>query len=166
MGRNRWAFIFVLLVTMLLELAVAPEIALGSVRPDILLVVLVCWALLEGSRSGAILGFWGGLMEGIFTTTALGVTAFIKTVAGYVVGELRRRVVTRTVLWPMAVVFLVSILHEVAKFGLWSMLGLEGRPSFRLGVVAGFALYNSLFTLLVYPVVLRVAQREEETFMF
>lgn len=166
MSRQRLVFILVLLGTVLVELTVAPEVAVGSVKPDILLTVLVCWAILEGPRSGAVFGFWGGLLEGVFTTTALGVTALVKTVAGYLVGEVRRRIISRTVIWPMAVVFVISVLHEVAKFGLWAMLGIEGRPAFRLGVVAGFALYNTLLTLLVYPVVLRLARREEETLMF
>jgi hypothetical protein len=46
------------------------------------------------------------------------------------------------------------------------MLGIEGKPALRLGVLFGFALYNSLLTLPVYPVVLRLARREEETLMF
>ncbi len=166
MGRQRLVFVLTLLATVILEISVAPEIAVGSVKPGILLTVLVCWAILEGPRSGAVFGFWGGLLEGIFTTTALGVTALVKTVAGYLVGEIRRRVVSRTVIWPMAVVFLTSVLHELSKFALWAMLGIEGKPALRLGVLFGFALYNSLLTLPVYPVVLRLARREEETLMF
>jgi rod shape-determining protein MreD len=163
---RRLTFFVVLIVALLLQLTVAPEISIGMVKPDLLLVTTICWALFGGSGQGALFGFFGGLLEDIFSTAVLGVSAFTKTLLGYFCGELRQRVISKSVIWPMIIVFFGSILGEVTKFATWAMVGLEGRPSFSIGIVAGFALYNAIITLLVYPILGRVAVREEVAMMF
>jgi rod shape-determining protein MreD len=163
---RRLTFFVVLVVTLLVQLTVAPEISIGSVRPDILLVATVCWALFEGPGQGALFGFCGGLLEDIFSTAVLGVSAFAKTIIGYFSGELRQRIISKSVIWPMIIVFFASVLHELIKFAAWAMVGLEDRPPFSIGIIAGLALYNALFTLLIYPVIGRFAGSEERSLMF
>jgi len=163
---RRLIFFVVLVLALLVQLTVAPEIAIGTVRPDVLLVVTVCWALFEGPGQGALFGFWGGLLEDVFSTAVLGVGAFAKTVIGYFGGELRQRIISKSVAWPMVIVFFASFLHELVKFATWAMVGLEDRPPFSFGIIAGLALYNALITLAVYPVIGRFALGEERSLMF
>ncbi|MDY6796484.1 MAG: rod shape-determining protein MreD [Actinomycetota bacterium] len=163
---RRLTFFLILIVTLLVQLTVSPEIGIGSVRPDVILVVTLCWALLEGAGQGALFGFFGGLLEGIFSTAVLGVGAFSKTILGYFCGELRQRVVSKSVIWPMIIIFFGSILSELIKFSAWAIVGLEERPPLSFGIIVGFALYNAVITLLVYPVISRFAEREEKAMMF
>jgi rod shape-determining protein MreD len=163
---RRLTFFVVLVVALLIQLTVAPEIGIGTIRPDIILVATICWALCEGPGPGAAFGFFGGLLEDIFSTAVLGVSAFAKTIIGYFSGELRQRVISKSVVWPMVIVFFASILHEFMRFATWAMVGLEDRPPFSIGVIAGLALYNALITLVVYPVIGRFAGGEERALMF
>lgn len=163
---RRLTFFAILITVLLIQLTVAPEISIGSVRPDILLVATVCWALFEGPASGALFGFCGGLLEGIFSTNILGVSAFAKTIIGYFSGEMRQRVVSKSVIWPMVIVLAASILHELMKFATWAIVGLEERPPFSMGIIVGLAMYNAVITLVVYPVIGRFTAREEKAMMF
>ncbi len=163
---RRLTFFVVLVLSLLVQLTVAPEISVGTVRPDVLLVATVCWALFEGPGQGALFGFFGGLLEDVFSTAVLGVGAFAKTIIGYFSGELRQRIVSKSVAWPMAIVFFASVLHELVKFATWAMVGLEERPPFSFGIIAGLALYNALLTLAIYPVIGRFALGEERSLMF
>jgi rod shape-determining protein MreD len=163
---RRLTFFLMLIIALLLQLTVAPEISIGTVRPDILLVATVCWALFEGPASGALFGFCGGLLEGIFSTTVLGVGAFAKTIIGYFSGELRQRIVSKSVVWPIIIIFSASILHELIKFAAWAIVGLEDRPPFSIGIILGLALYNATITLVVYPILGHFAAREEKAMMF
>lgn len=163
---RRLTFCAVLVVALLLQLTVAPEISIGTVKPDLLLAVTVCWALFEGPARGALFGFWGGLLEDVFSTAVMGVTAFAKTIIGYFSGELRQRIISKSVVWPMLIVFFASILHELVKFASWAIVGLEDMPPFSFGVIAGLALYNALITLAVYPLIRRLSAREERMALF
>jgi rod shape-determining protein MreD len=151
---------------LLLQLTVSPEISIGTVKPDFILVATICWALVEGPGQGALFGFCGGLLEDIFSTAVLGVSALTKTIIGYFSGELRQRIISKSVVWPMIIVFFGTILAEMSKFAAWTIIGLEDRPAFSIGVIAGVALYNALFTLLIYPLIGRFAGRDEKALMF
>jgi rod shape-determining protein MreD len=163
---RRLIFLVTLVIALLVQLTVAPEISIGMVKPDILLVVTMCWALAEGPGQGALFGFSAGLLEDIFTTQVLGVSAFAKTLIGYFGGELRQRVISKSVIWPTIIVFFASILQELLKFMTWNIVGVEDKPAFNFGLIAGLALFNALLTLLIYPVIGRVAAREERSLMF
>ena len=165
-AHRRLLLLTVITLTLLVQLTVAPELSVGSVRPDILLVATVCWALFHGPGRGTVFGFFGGLVEDIFSTAVLGVGAFGKTIIGYFAGELKHRVVSRSVAWPMCIVFVATVLHELLKFATWTMVGLEERPPFSFGIIAGMALYNALLTLVVYPILARVAASEEKAMLF
>lgn len=165
-AHRRLLFTIILLVTLLLQVGVAGEMSIGSVKPDILLVATICWALFEGPSRGALFGFWAGLLEDVFSTAVLGVGAFAKTLMGYFAGELRQRVVSKSVIWPMLIIFVGTILHELIKFAAWTMVGLERKPPFELTVIFGLALYNAVITLAVYPLLGRFTIREEREMMF
>lgn len=163
---RRLTFFVILIVSLLIQLTVAPEISIGSIKPDILLVATICWALFEGPSQGALFGFFGGLLDDIFSTAVLGVSAFAKTLIGYFCGEVRQRIISRSVVWPMVIVFAGSIVQELLRFSSWAMVGLEDRPPFSIGVIFGLALYDALITLLIYPVIGRFAEREERLALF
>jgi rod shape-determining protein MreD len=163
---RRLVFLVTLVIALLVQLTVAPEISIGAVKPDILLVVTLCWALAEGPGQGALFGFSAGLLEDIFTTQILGVSAFAKTLIGYFGGELKQRVVSKSVIWPVIIVFFATILQELLKFMTWNIVGLEEKPAFNFGLIAGLALFDAALTLIVYPIISRVAVREERALMF
>lgn len=163
---RRLTFFVTLVVALLLQLTVAPEISIGTVKPDILLVATICWALCEGPGQGALFGFCGGILDDIFSTAVLGVSAFAKTIVGYFSGELRQRVISKSVIWPIIIVFFGSMLQELIRFATWAMVGLEERSPFSIGIIAGLALYNALITLLIYPVIGRFAGSEDRALMF
>ncbi len=165
-AHRRLLFAIILLVFLLIQVGVATEISVGRVKPDILLVATICWALLEGPSRGALFGFFGGLLEDAFTTAVMGVGAFAKTILGYMGGELRQRIVSKSILWPVVIVFLGSILHELIKFATWALVGMEERPAFSFGVITGLAFYNAVLTVVVYPILARFSAGEERAMMF
>ncbi|MCJ7653588.1 MAG: rod shape-determining protein MreD [Actinobacteria bacterium] len=67
MSRRRWIFLAcTVLLAFILQIAVMPQFKLFGVQPDLILVVAVVVAVLEGPVEGAIVGFCGGMLEDIF----------------------------------------------------------------------------------------------------
>ncbi len=163
---RRLVFITLLLVTFLLQVTVAPEISIGRVKPDLLVVVTVCWGLLEGPTAGALFGFWGGFLGDVFSTSILGVSAFAQALVGFISGELKHRIVPTSVIWPMGLVFVFSVLNELVRFVTWIAVGWDARPPFSFATIIGIALYNMLMAVLAYPVTKRLEEREEELVLF
>lgn len=165
MSRRRWIFLAsTVLLAFILQIAVMPQFKLFGVQPDLILVVAVVVAVQEGPVQGAIVGFCGGMLMDIVSPQVMGVGAFSETVAAFLAGMLKEFFMTYSILLPVLLVFIVTILELSVNQLTLLMLGQENLPPFNmLGLILPSALYNVLVVLVVYPVMRRFhfAQKEE-----
>jgi rod shape-determining protein MreD len=104
------------------------------------------------------------MLEDIVSPQVMGVGAFSKTVAAFLAGVLKEVFMTYSILLPVLLVFIVTILELSVNQLTLMMLGQEGLPPFNVvGLVLPAALYNVLAVLVVYPVMrrFRFIQKEE-----
>ncbi len=91
-NRNRRDFGSLAAICLVLQIAVAPNIALGNGRANMALVFAGITSLLVGGQLGVLCGFLAGLVFDLSTTGPIGLMAFLLTVASFVVGiEARNR---------------------------------------------------------------------------
>jgi rod shape-determining protein MreD len=77
----------VLLTTLVVQVAVAPHVAVRGAAPDVLLVGVTAVAAGRGPRAGAAFGFGAGLGADLFLTTPLGTSALAFTLVGQALGR-------------------------------------------------------------------------------
>ena len=70
----------------LLQSVLGPSLPLVRGRPDLVLVVVLAWALLRGSGEGAAVGFLGGLLLDSVTYTPFGINTALFGLLGYATG--------------------------------------------------------------------------------
>ncbi|MDX2127961.1 MAG: rod shape-determining protein MreD [Chloroherpetonaceae bacterium] len=129
------------------------KLALGGVRPDIILILLVFFARNEGQSAGTVVGFVVGLMTDLLYGT-LGLSAFTKTIAGFVAGYFSNSEKRTNDLNFATAVFVTTFIHNVMfqvvgnflMMPFWKMLLLQG--------VLG-AFYTSVISYLLFSFVLR-----------
>lgn len=87
--RNRELRVTVVLalVCAVLQLALAPHLALGNGRINFALVFAAVCALRIGGRAGVLLGFFSGLFFDLSTTGPIGLMAFCLSVVGFLLGR-------------------------------------------------------------------------------
>ena len=150
-----------LIVALALQSTLLARATILGVIPQIVFVVVVCLAYLDGERVGTVTGFFGGLLQDLMPFPAvIGLTALVYTLVGYGVGILRQYAPPDSVWTPVFAVALASAVAELSYAGLAIILG---EPWVGLGYTARVAglvvLYNTLLTPFVFPVVRRVADR-------
>lgn len=74
------------LTALLLQTTVLTRLPLPGGAPDLLLVLVVAFALVEGSLSGTVTGFVAGLLADLGADHELGRTALVLAVVGYAAG--------------------------------------------------------------------------------
>lgn len=150
-----------ILAAALLQVAIAPYIAVGGVVPNFLLLVVVTLALVEGPRAGATAGFAAGLAFDLIGSGPIGPMALVLTLVGHVIGSLQANMFAEGWLLPMTVVFAGSLVGEVS-YGLVLMLLGSGAPFWAtLGhVMLPGAVYNGALALLIYPWLARLLRRD------
>lgn len=144
-----------------IQSALLAQATLLGVIPQLLLVVVVSLAYLDGERVGLVTGFFGGLLLDLqLPESIVGLTALLYTLIGYGVGHLRELAPSESVWTPVFVVAAASAVAEMS-YALFSIL--LGQPWVGLGftvkVAALVVLYNTLLTPFVFPLVRRVAER-------
>lgn len=156
------AFAAVIVVALALQSTLLAQATLLGVIPQVVLVVVVCFAYLDGERVGLVAGFCAGLLQDLVSPvpSVIGLTALVYTLVGYGVGNLRQFAPPDSVWTPVLAVALASGVAELSYASLSIILG---EPWVGLGYtarVAGFVvLYDTLLTPFVFPLVRRVADR-------
>jgi rod shape-determining protein MreD len=70
----------------LFQSTLGPSLPLVRGRPDLVLVVVLAWAMLRGSGEGAAVGFLGGLLLDSVTYTQFGINTALFGLLGYCTG--------------------------------------------------------------------------------
>jgi rod shape-determining protein MreD len=149
----------VVLTALVLQSTVFSQFKLGGAKPELVYLVTVVLAFLEGPASGAVAGFAGGMAQDFLLNLPKGITALTLTLVGYAIGTIRQYVVTPSPLLPVIVVSGATIgglfFHGLVTF-LLGQLNVEAGYLTRIALLSG--LYNALITPLAFPVVRRVAE--------
>ena len=147
------------LTGLLLQLAVIGRLPLPGAAPDLLLVLVVAFALAEGPLAGIATGFVAGLLADGVGDHQLGRLALAYVVVGYVTGLLQDDV-ARSTLRPFVAVGLGALAGLAAYTGEGILLG---DPRVVLHAVVRSAVssvpYDVVLTPFVVPVVTGLVRR-------
>lgn len=149
------------IVAVALQSTLLARLTLLGVIPQLVLVVVVSLAYLEGERVGLVVGFFGGLLQDLLLfQSIIGLTAFVYTLIGYAVGIFRQYAPTESVWTPVLTVALSTAISELGYALLAIILGETWVGLDFTAKVAGLVvLYNTLLTPFTFPLVRRVADR-------
>jgi rod shape-determining protein MreD len=157
--RRTLLLVAVILSALLLQTTVFADILLLGAKPELMYLVTIAFAFLDGPSPGAIAGFAGGMAEDFLLDQPKGITALTLTLLGYAVGMLRQYVVSPSPVFP---VFLVAggTFAGVLFYGVVSFLlgQLDVSALYLVRVAALSALYNAILTPLVFPILRRVVE--------
>lgn len=155
------AFVVMLLVALALQSTVLAQATILGVIPQLVLVVVVTLAFLDGERVGTVTGFFAGLLIDLMVPHAIvGLTALLYTLIGYGVGLVRYMAPPDSVWTPVLTVAGASAVAELGYAALSVIMGQRWVGFSETTQIAGLVvLYNTLLTPFVFPVVRRVADR-------
>ena len=149
-----------------IQSTILPRLTLFGLRPDLMLLVVVSWSLVRGTREGVGWAFGGGILLDLMSGAPLGTATLALMVVSFLSGS---RVVTSVlrshVLLPLLTIFLATLLYD----GLFLfILQLAGRPvpwiETLIRIVLPTAVLNAILTPLFYRAMreLHRASRREE----
>jgi rod shape-determining protein MreD len=150
----------IVFVAALLQVTLFASLDVFGGTADVLLLSLLALALLRGSVTGAVAGFFGGLLVDVMTLDTLGVTALLYALAGYWVGRYGETTGRDRAHAPLLAVLVITLAVAVAGFGLHFLLGeeLSARRALFETLLPGLAL-NLLLGAPVYALCRAVLRR-------
>ena len=150
-----------LIAAAFLQAALAPYLAIGGVVPNILLLVVVTLALVEGPAAGCAVGFASGLIFDLLGSGPVGPMILVLTVTGYLAGLLHANLFAEGWLLPITVLAVAALGAELAYGLIMDLFGAGGPflTTFATKMLPG-ATYNTALALLVYPWLARILRQD------
>jgi len=151
------------LTALLLQTAVLARLPLPGAPPDLLLVLVVAFALTEGPLSGTVTGFVTGLLADLGADHELGRVALVYALVGYLVG-LAHDDRPRSFLLPLGAVAAAAA-GAVAAYALEGLLLGDPRVTAHAfwRSVGGTVTYSVALAPLVLPLVGSLVRRLDPT---
>lgn len=147
-----WTTAGAIAASVLLQVMLAPHIAVFGVVPSFPLLIVITLAFVQGPNSGATAGFAAGLMLDLLGSGPVGAWALVLTIVGYLAGMLEANLFAEGWLQPVTVALIAGLAAEFAYLTVLAVLGIE--VTFWksvLGVVIPRGVFNSVLALLLYP---------------
>ncbi len=149
----RWTIIsIVLLLTHILQSTIFQYIRIADISPNILVMIVVSFALLRGSKEGAMIGALGGLLYDITFSMTFWSATISYAVLGYLCGKLNPFCYRENFILPFSCTIFGSLFISFVN-----MLGFILRGKLAVGfylrtIIIPELIYTMMLTLIVYQI--------------
>ena len=148
---RRLKYFFISIVLVIVQTQLMRILTLEGITPDLLTIWIVYLALKEGQFPATVWGFCIGLMFDLVTGNFIGLSAFTKTICGFVAGyffNVNKTPLTLGSYRFIIIVLITSLVHNTIYFVIFTQGSEIGLASaiFQVGLATTF--YTATLTLL------------------
>lgn len=147
----------VLLLNLIIQSSILPFVEIFHVKPDTLSTLVVSFALLAGNPTGALVGFFGGLLQDILFGNNIGLHALQYMIVGYLIGALYGKLYIDKFIIPILAVLVGSIIKQSIMLG-YNFFTQAGIPFNKalFEVIIPETLYTLIFMPLVFKLITKL----------
>ncbi|MFZ5990084.1 MAG: rod shape-determining protein MreD [Bacillota bacterium] len=158
------AYTVLIFIMALLQSTVLDNMKIYNVKPNLLMVLIVCVALLSNNIEGAVIGFFCGLVQDMASGKVIGFYALLGLYLGLGIGSLNKRLYKENVLVVVFFSFISTIVYEYVVYLLNSFVkgGIDYLFPLRY-VILPEAVYNSVVSIFIFIIVIKINHRSEES---
>jgi len=139
----------IVLVALLIEFVLASILGINTVKPDLILIVVICMSFISGTEEGTIVGFAGGLLKDVFSVHYLGINALVKSLIGYIAGVIRERIFSQHIMWVVAIsTFIFTFINNMIIYFLLNAL--HSNYDFAM-IIKNFVLSQAIMNSILSP---------------
>lgn len=159
-SRDVWPVLFapILGIVAIIQSVLGPRLVLFQVKPDLMLLVVLAWTLMFGSRNGVVIGFIGGVWLDLLSGGVFGASSLGLILASLVTGIGQNLLYRTNLLVPILATLGGTLIYSLTYL---FVLQLAGQPLFSSSIlyrlVIPAAIYNTVLMLLFTPFLNRVA---------
>ncbi len=136
-------YIVFFIIAFILQFTLVKYIEILQWKPDLLLVVLVSYALRRGPNWGMTAGFTVGLLQDVISTDLIGLSALSKTVAGFLAGILAGKFAERTEF--LLTLLITGLLHDLIYFFIYTL----GENFSLQSLIIFYTIPNLMYTIVI-----------------
>ncbi|MCH5342720.1 MAG: rod shape-determining protein MreD [Acetatifactor sp.] len=161
MGRKLVVTLFII-VCFILQCSVFHSLAFAGIIPNLMIILTSAFGFMRGEKEGLIIGFFCGLLSDIFFGSFLGFYALVLMYIGFVNGKFSRVFYPEDIKLPIALIVTSDLSYGILCYILMFLLRSKFNFTFYfISVILPEALYTTVVTIFLYPIILRVNEKLE-----
>ena len=149
-----------IIICFILQTTVLHLFSIGSITPNLLLILCVSMGLMRGRKSGMWTGFICGLLIDLFYGSLFGFYALIYMYAGFFSGYAFRIYYDDDIKVPMLLTAVMDLLYNLAVYVLQFLLrGRIGLFTYLYRIIIPEMVYTVFLTVIVYKIFYYINKR-------
>jgi rod shape-determining protein MreD len=141
----------------LLEATWLQAISIQRVVPDLMLVLVVYFAIAEGTERGLYTGLVGGIFQDVSGNTAVGHHVLCLIVVAFIVGRMANRLITDNPYVKTVTVLIASILHGVLYLAIEYVQKVDASAIYSMSFsIMPQAFYTACVTPIIFYLIARI----------
>lgn len=151
-------------VCFLLQTSVFPHFAFNGIVPNLLVVLTASYGFMRGKKAGLLTGFFSGFLLDVFYGDIVGFYALIYMWIGYLNGNLRKIFFPEDIKLPMSMILLSDLANGIVCYLFLFLLRSRFNIQFYfVHIILPEVVYTVLISMLLYPIILKLNTRLEES---
>lgn len=152
-----WVLVPLSIIVIAVQSSLLMPLTLWGVLPDLALVIVATVALVQGPAVGGLTGLIAGLLLDVIAGRMVGLGALSKVAVGLGIGAVGQRVFGERIIVTAALVFVAAFVDRIVYYVGARAFGIDfGFTDRVIDVVIPSALYESLISLVAYPLIVRI----------
>ena len=151
---NRYSLYIMMIAAFLIQLLFLDHIKIAGAKPDLLVLLVVFFAIFFGPGTGARTGFVAGLFKDTYSLDIFGVNIVLLSLLGLIAGMLGPKLFRESKLTQGLLVFVSSALYmTIHYFASYLILKITyvTLPEYIYGLILPTSFYTAMIALFLFP---------------
>ena len=155
--KRKVTMLVLILASIILQSTVCQMIAIGSIKPNLLIILTVSFGLMRGRRDGLVTGFFCGLLSDLFFNSIIGFHALLYMWVGYFSGYFYRIFYDDDIKTPILLISICDVVYGILQYGCLFLM--RGRIHFFFylkRIILPEMIYTLLLTIICYQLLYKI----------
>jgi len=151
---KRFPLYIILIAAFLIQLLFLDRIKIAGIKPDLLVLLVVFFAIFFGPSTGVEAGFVSGLFKDTYSLDIFGVNIVLLSLTGLIVGRVSPKLFKESKLTQGLLVFVSSVLYMITHYFASSLIlkiTYVTLPEYLYGLILPSSFYTTMISLLLFP---------------
>lgn len=138
---------------------------IAGVKPNLFVVLVLITGLFIGRRAGIIFGILFGISLDFFIGKSIGISGIMLGIIGFIGGYLDKSFSKDSRITMITIIAITTFLYEIGIIVFnYFINGAEIRVLYVIKTLMIELIYNSIITIIIYPLIMKLGYRIEENF--
>ena len=163
---NRYSLYAVLIVAFLIQLLFLDYVKIMGAKPDLLVILVIFFAVFFGPGIGAEAGFAAGLFKDAYSLDIFGVNIILLSLTGVIAGLLGPKLFKESKLTQGLLVFVLSVLYMIIHYFVSSRIlkiTYVTLSEYLYGLILPSSLYTAILSIIIFPILISRYRLKEST---